>query len=276
MCKIDFSARTFASPSTFENLNFRFLIENEVKFEKFDQGKEPIHVAAENGHFQVFQLLLENVKDKNPLDRQGRVPLHYAASKGHLNIVKILDGNPGDKQSKTPLHLASEAGHFEVFRQIYHKVSNKNPSDANGLTPFDLAVENNHFEICKLMVQNCDQIDKNPKFQKTGKTLLHWAAENGDFQLCQFLLRHLRNFNLMDDNGKTPFDLAADNAHWKVCQVIIGLMDKSIFRVAPIFQIPLSGAERAKRAEPHLTPRLSYAIGGKLSKWTRAKRAIEI
>ena len=38
----------------------------------------------------------------------------------------------------------------------------------------------------------------------------------------------------------------------------------------------LSGAERAKRAEPHLTWRLSSAIWGKLSKWARAKRAIEI
>ena len=40
--------------------------------------------------------------------------------------------------------------------------------------------------------------------------------------------------------------------------------------------ICLSGAERAKRAEPHLTRRLSGAIGGKLSKWARAKRAIKI
>ena len=54
------------------------------------------------------------------------------------------------------------------------------------------------------------------------------------------------------------------------------LMKSPLNQFANFLWLKLSGAERAKRAEPHLSWRLSGAIGEKLSKWSRAKRAIEI
>ena len=42
----------------------------------------------ETRHFEIFELIFQNVNDKNPIDIDGDTPLHGAAAKGHLGIVK--------------------------------------------------------------------------------------------------------------------------------------------------------------------------------------------
>ena len=58
-------------------------------------------------------MIIENVEDKNPSDKEGCTPLHWAVQEGHLEISKILleevkDKNPRDNNvGETPLHLGA-------------------------------------------------------------------------------------------------------------------------------------------------------------------------
>ena len=47
-----------------------------------NNDQTPLHYAAKEGHGQICKLLLENVKDKNPVDNFGDTPnkLYLAAS----------------------------------------------------------------------------------------------------------------------------------------------------------------------------------------------------
>ena len=57
-----------------------------------DEGLIALHVAAQNGHLEVCQLIITNVEDKNPTNNHGLTPLHAAAEKGHLEIPRARRG----------------------------------------------------------------------------------------------------------------------------------------------------------------------------------------
>ena len=78
---------------------------------------------------------LENCKDN-----EGRTPLHEAANGGHLEMCKLLIGkmqekNPVDNSGWTPLHFAAKSGHGEVCKLIAGYIGNKNPMSYDGYTP---------------------------------------------------------------------------------------------------------------------------------------------
>ena len=92
---------------------------------------------------------MDKIKNKNPKDDQGKTPLHNAAQYGYLDVCKaimekIKDKNPKDDNGRTPLHNAAENGHLEVCHAIIDKLNPKDkyPRDNNGQTPFQLALAN--------------------------------------------------------------------------------------------------------------------------------------
>ena len=150
----------------------------------------PLHLAADRSQLGAFQLIIEKIDIKNPINiisdemhltytRRGKLyhfgwngttPLHLAAKNGNLSICKliiekVLDKNPtgekkinGNVQSRmgqwTPLHLAAYNGHFSVCELIINHISEKNPGDQFGWTPLHSAAQNGHLRVCKLILSN--------------------------------------------------------------------------------------------------------------------------
>ena len=52
-----------------------------------------LHLAAENGHFDVCKFIFKIVVVRNPIAFNGLTPLHSAAKGGHLSITKLLVDN---------------------------------------------------------------------------------------------------------------------------------------------------------------------------------------
>ena len=46
-----------------------------------------------------------------------------------------------------------------------------------------------------------------------GKLLLHWAAQFGQAELCELLLKSNPHTDVQDERGNTPLHLAACNNH---------------------------------------------------------------
>ena len=91
----------------------------------FDQptrqfGFTPLHYAAKDGHVQVCQLILAQVRDKNPEAIGGWTPLHSAADNGHLEVCRLIvslltrNKNPADDEGETPMDRAALGGHKAI------------------------------------------------------------------------------------------------------------------------------------------------------------------
>ena len=68
----------------------------------------PLHCSAQNGHFDVCHLIIENFQEKNPKDYSGRTPLDLARNNNHIDLVNLISaydhpeeiGNPAPKRRK--------------------------------------------------------------------------------------------------------------------------------------------------------------------------------
>ena len=85
-------------------------------------GSFPLHLAAWKGDFEVAQTLIERGPSKADIDACStclETALHLAAQYGHRDVVEYLlekRANPAIVSSKgeTPLDLAAQYGHVDV------------------------------------------------------------------------------------------------------------------------------------------------------------------
>ena len=103
-----------------------------------DGKSTPLHVAAKRGCFEMCQLIVMEIDNKNPKDFQGYTPLHYAAEEGHYQICKLfikngMQLNVKNNSDKMPLTLAYEKGHENVIDLIGYESYTQNLDLGNTL-----------------------------------------------------------------------------------------------------------------------------------------------
>ena len=79
---------------------------------------------------QLKRLILAEA-NVNAQDEEGRTPLHWAADHGHLECLRELiksgaDVNAQECAGWTPLHWAAGEGHLECLRELIKAGSNVN------------------------------------------------------------------------------------------------------------------------------------------------------
>ena len=90
-----------------------------------------LHIAAERGILQIFQIIIERSDMKNPENKSGFTPLHFAAQNGYLAICHVIFGKTTEKNPKTdldvtPHYLAGKNGHFKVCQFFVNSLEDKN------------------------------------------------------------------------------------------------------------------------------------------------------
>ena len=73
---------------------------------------------------------MNNVNDKNPRGWRGFTPVALAANNGHLDICNLIidnvkDWNKANDSGLTPLHIASKNGHIDICRMMIAKVTDR-------------------------------------------------------------------------------------------------------------------------------------------------------
>jgi len=153
--------------------------------------------------------------DVNATDSQGKTPLHYAAENSDSFLAAFfvtLGAKPDvlDSRQRTPLTISAEKLDAKTAEILAGKGANIHQSMDGGNSPARIAIQNNgEFLAAILTPASLASTDS------TGKTILHLAAEAGNAQAVNTILKAGANLALTDNYGKTALDFALERTDSK-------------------------------------------------------------
>ena len=172
-------------------------------------------------------------------------PLHIAANYGSLEFYKYISRKCGcinhvGDSGLTSIHMAASAGHLEIVTFIIDNLQDQNqsadsrridavsqptfgdpvcnPRKEDGLTPLHFAALNGHFETCKFIINLVE--NKNPG-DIYGCTPLHGAAKGGNIEIYKLIMENLVDKNPGNNYGSTPLHVASRYGHLEIIKLIM-------------------------------------------------------
>ncbi len=164
--------------------------------EKGNSNETALHIAAQEGHFEIVEFLVDTKKAIIDIKNDsGRTPLHlairYAAKNDNKNLKTInfllekgADINAITDSGFTALQLAAVGGNLEIFKSLTEKLTSQDPA-------LDITTIRN----------------------KHRKTLLHLAAMYGNGELVEHMVKQGFDITAKDEVGDTPETLANKKGH---------------------------------------------------------------
>ena len=109
-------------------------------------------------------------------------------------------------------------GNLPLLVNIYEKALKKWPKEDFGFTMLHFAAQNGHINVCEYITKNFHVINLT---DNSGNTPFHHAAFNGHLAICDFFMENIDNKNPSNKKGQTPFHFAAANGHLNICNYIM-------------------------------------------------------
>ncbi|MDE2688490.1 MAG: ankyrin repeat domain-containing protein [Chloroflexota bacterium] len=179
-------------------------------------GATPLMLAAQNGHADVVEILLELGASADALDEEERTALHYGARNGSGAVVSALlaagaSTSIADAYGQTPLHAAAEAKNENAARLLLGAGAVPDtPDHIFDSTPLHLAVRCSRTGMVRLLLECGADIDAR---NEGGRSALHVAAGYGHTETVKALLAAGADANLRDARGETPLHRPAYFQH---------------------------------------------------------------
>ena len=207
-------------------------------FSQDKDGDTYLHIAVIHGDAKLCDYLISIapcVDLLNLQNRQFQTPLHLAVVTRQLDIIRRLlaagvSRASKDVQGNTPLHVASREGYADIIAILLCDDSSTDTSQSqvvglknyDGLTCLHLAAMSSspNFTILDLLLQK--GADINTGDMKSGRTVLHYAAELGNVTLTNYLLHEKQlDVNPVNYAGKTALSLAAGRGYLQIVTLLI-------------------------------------------------------
>lgn len=126
-----------------------------------------------------------------------------------------MDPSSTDKSGHSLLMYAARDGKTEVARVLVERKANLNARNPHDETALMLAAFNGHLPIVKLLQAHGARVEKD------GWAPLHYAAFNGNTEICQLLLDANANIDARAPNQMTPLMIAARNGHAATVKLLL-------------------------------------------------------
>lgn len=156
-------------------------------------GSSSLHVACQEGHFEIVKLLLASGANQNLQAMDGFTPLISACQNGHLDIVRMLIENGADTSLTTIdsfsiFHLASKHGHCNVVDYLIDKIPSSlvNATYQHSFAALFLASYYGHTDVVDVLLSKAKADPNIPSL--TGATPLIAASQEGHIGVVKLLL----------------------------------------------------------------------------------------
>ncbi|XP_061171780.1 NF-kappa-B inhibitor alpha-like [Saccostrea echinata] len=154
----------------------------------------PLHLAVIIRSLELVEYLLQSGADAGSRDLQGNTPLHIACHYGYDDLVLSFLTCSNDRQNT-----------FNLIKGI-------NDRNYDGQTCLHLSTFHTSLPVIKLLTTF--GADVNARDGKSGKTILHYAADNGNTILLDYILQLPGvDVNCRTYSGQTPSALARGRGH---------------------------------------------------------------
>lgn len=203
-------------------------ISNEV-LELYNQdldGDSQLHMAIINLLVPIALYIIKQAPHREWLDLPNNMlqtPLHLAVMTRLPQVVKaLIDGGADiearDSKGDTPLHIACREGFDDIVQILLsvRRIQDLEARNYDGQTCLHLAAEHTHLPIIRLLVLS--RANLNTQDGKSGKTVIHYAAEMGNVLLLEFLLQYPINVHSRTYSGLTAIMLADGRGYHDIVQ----------------------------------------------------------
>ena len=187
------------------------------------ESKPLLHQLAAGGFFTMLQELISKFNcDPACSDEDGNTVLHTAAQHGQYEIAKFLITNQvlidhRNCRGQIALHYACMCGHARIVKLIANKaLGDKNEKalvDKCGNTLLHIAAQHGQYKIAEILLSDysnqCPIDHKNSR----GQTALHCACIGGHTRVAKFLVANKADITIRDEEGDTPLKKAFLKGH---------------------------------------------------------------
>ncbi|XP_074579682.1 uncharacterized protein LOC141836158 [Curcuma longa] len=190
---------------------------------KDDDGETPLIHASRQGQYITAKYLLEQGADPSASSDLGATALHHAAGIGNLELMKIVLSKGVDIESQsdagTPLIWAAGHAQPDAVKFLLEHHAKANAETDDNITPLLSAVAAESLPCLELLLE----AGADPNVSAGGATPLHIAADNGNRQIINCLIKSGGNPNLCDEDGLKPIEIAALRGNRDAIEVLLPL-----------------------------------------------------
>jgi ankyrin repeat protein len=192
-------------------------------------GKTPLMLAAENGHIELVNRLLNHGADVRLKDVFGWTALFYAVSGmyAHLELIQLLlqagsNINALSEKQYSPLHTAIQSPYAkqECIHLLLESGADLNAKNNKGQTPLILATEKGREDLVDLLLQYEDvQLDE---INTEGRTAFMLSVIYGRLSIARKLMARKVNLQHQDLMGHTALKYAEEYNQKEIAKLIRG------------------------------------------------------
>ena len=159
---------------------------------------------------EIIDKFIEKGSNINMVDGNGNSPLMHAIQKKYLSIIELLfsngiDINIKNKKDETALNIARNMKNKLIINYLYDKGYNVYNTENNEVT-FKMMKQIMR-DINKELLERLIQYNKfniNTKESDTGNTLLHFAVEDGNIIMIEYLINRGADRSIKNKSSFTP------------------------------------------------------------------------
>ncbi len=215
---------------------------------KDENGRTALHIAAQNKHQDIVELLLSNGADVHAKEKNGYTPLFYGIFSNDANMVDLLvskgaDVNYTPEKGYPSLHVAVWYENVDIAKILMDQGAKCDVKDPDGWTAFRYAADAANRDMIELFVANGADVSgiyraacigdldhvKNLVEQgaavdandERGWTPLYWAASMGQEQVGEFLLSQGARPGVKTQDENTPLYAAAGSGALHLAELLI-------------------------------------------------------